>query len=123
MVEMAIVAPILLLLLFGIAEFGIAFAQWQTLSNAAREGARVGVVFRAPCNAANVRTAITNTVQSYASSVVSATVSVTTNNLECVRGQGLQVQATAPYQFQALPGLAGISSSITLVGTSTMRNE
>jgi hypothetical protein len=48
MLEMVIVAPVLLLLLFAIAEFGIAFAQWQTLSNAAREGARVGVVFRDP---------------------------------------------------------------------------
>lgn len=40
-VEMAIVAPLLLTLLFGIIEFGYAFTVRQGLCTAAREGARV----------------------------------------------------------------------------------
>ena len=39
-VEMAIVAPVLLTLLFGIIEFGWVFMAYQTITNAAREGAR-----------------------------------------------------------------------------------
>ena len=32
MVEMVFVTPLLMMLMFGIAEFGVAFGQWQTLS-------------------------------------------------------------------------------------------
>jgi Flp pilus assembly protein TadG len=43
-VEFALVSPILFLLLFGIITFGIVFAQQLSLTNAARQGARVAVV-------------------------------------------------------------------------------
>ena len=40
MVEFAIIAPLLLLLVFGIIEFGRAYNAQNTLTHAAREGAR-----------------------------------------------------------------------------------
>lgn len=43
-VEMAVVLPILLLILFGIIEYGWTFMVYQTITNAAREGARVAVL-------------------------------------------------------------------------------
>lgn len=43
-VEMAIVAPLLFTLLFGIIEFGWLFTVKNTMVNAAREGARVGAL-------------------------------------------------------------------------------
>lgn len=43
-VEMALVTPILVMLVFGIIQFGIVFAQKLALSNAAREAARAGTV-------------------------------------------------------------------------------
>ena len=43
-VEFALVVPLLLLLLFGIISFGMIFAQQLSLTNAARQGARVAVV-------------------------------------------------------------------------------
>ncbi len=43
-VELAVVAPILLMLVFGIMESGWLFAQQVELINAAREGARLAVV-------------------------------------------------------------------------------
>lgn len=43
-VEFALVVPILLLLVFGIINFGIIFSQQLTLNNAVREGARRAVV-------------------------------------------------------------------------------
>ncbi len=43
-VEMAVVTPLLLLMLFGIIEFGWVFMVQNTLTNAAREACRVGVL-------------------------------------------------------------------------------
>ncbi|MEA3338815.1 MAG: TadE family protein, partial [Chloroflexota bacterium] len=42
-VEFALVLPILLLLLFGIIEFGRIFQAWLTIENAARQAARFAV--------------------------------------------------------------------------------
>jgi len=44
LVEMALTMPVILLLLFGIIELGRAFLIYSEVSNAAREGARYGVV-------------------------------------------------------------------------------
>lgn len=43
-VEMAIVTPVLLAMLFGIIEFGWLFTVRSTMVNAAREGARLGAL-------------------------------------------------------------------------------
>ena len=42
LVEFAMVAPLLVVLLFAIADLGRAFQTWITLTNASREGARLG---------------------------------------------------------------------------------
>ena len=47
LVEFTLVLPIFLLVLFAIVDFGMAFNAWITVTNSAREGARVGAV-RAP---------------------------------------------------------------------------
>jgi len=46
MVEFVIVAPALLLLVFGIIQFGIMFNNYQTLTDAVRAGARQAAVSR-----------------------------------------------------------------------------
>lgn len=43
-VELALVLPILVLLVFGIAEFGRVIHAYLTIEHAAREGARLGIV-------------------------------------------------------------------------------
>jgi hypothetical protein len=40
-VEFAIVLPVLILLVFGIVEFGFVFNRWITMTHSAREGVRV----------------------------------------------------------------------------------
>ena len=44
LVEYAIVLPVFLLITFGIMEFGFLFLQYSTIANAAREGARTGIL-------------------------------------------------------------------------------
>jgi Flp pilus assembly protein TadG len=124
MVEMVFVTPLLMMLMFGIAEFGVAFGQWQTLSNAAREGARAGIVFRVPCNAGAVHTDIVTAVTIAAASMGISAPNVSTDGGECAgSGTSLEVNATVPYTFQVLPGLSGVPANITLVAKSVMRNE
>ena len=43
-VEFALIVPVLLLIVFGIINFGVLFSQQLTLNNAVREGARKAVV-------------------------------------------------------------------------------
>jgi hypothetical protein len=47
-VEFAIVMPLLLLIVFGIIEFGLIFFNQQVITNASREGARAGIVSQDP---------------------------------------------------------------------------
>jgi Flp pilus assembly protein TadG len=44
MVEFALILPLLLLLLIGIMEFGVMIMRYDTVANAAREGARYGII-------------------------------------------------------------------------------
>ncbi len=44
LVEFALILPILILILFGILEFGRIFYSYISITNAVREGARIGVV-------------------------------------------------------------------------------
>ena len=44
LIEFALVMPILILLLAGIFDFGMMFRSFEAVTNAAREGARVGVL-------------------------------------------------------------------------------
>jgi hypothetical protein len=69
MLEFVFILPVLLLVLFSIVEFGLLFGRWQTLTNAAREGARTAVVFRKDCDATALQTEVRTIVKDYASSM------------------------------------------------------
>jgi Flp pilus assembly protein TadG len=43
-IEMALTLPLLLLVVFGIFDFGFMFQKYEVVTNAAREGARLGVL-------------------------------------------------------------------------------
>lgn len=126
MVEAVIVLPILLMLIFAIVEFGIVFGRWQVLSNAAREGARRAVVFRDPatCNPGIVEAEVDAAVVTYAATlgmaVAAGDVTVTG---ACVAGP-TTVTVSHDHDFLFIDGFApSVASTVSLVGTSTMRNE
>lgn len=47
-VEFGLILPILLLILFGVIELGLALYNKSVITNASREGARTGIVLRTP---------------------------------------------------------------------------
>lgn len=75
LVEFALVLPLFLLMLAGIVDFGMGLATSITVTNAAREGARLGVVNPSP-------SAITARVQSVASGLDTSRLTVSTTCLE-----------------------------------------
>ena len=122
MVEMIFVLPLLLILVFAIAQFGLMFSRWLTLSNAVREGARVGVAFRVPCNAGTVEDEAQSAASSYAQAggvgMVADDFTVTG---EC-DGSGTPLEVKGTYFFDIQIPFAGIDS-IPLGYSSKMRNE
>jgi Flp pilus assembly protein TadG len=44
LVEFALILPLLFIIVFGIIDFGMGFHSWITVTNSAREGARLGAV-------------------------------------------------------------------------------
>ncbi len=125
MVEMAIVLPLLLLLVFGIGEFGVAYTRWNCLTNATREGAREGVVFRNPCDPATIATLIETTVENFAASSGLDGASITTTPVGACLGTGTQltVTSTSPYDYIVLDAFLGLAPTINLSARSVMRNE
>jgi Flp pilus assembly protein TadG len=124
-VEMTIVLPLLLLLVFAIGDFGVAYTRWVSLTNAAREGARAGVVFRNPCDAGTVENEIRTTVSDYADSSGLDGTTITTQIVGACQPTGteLRVTATAPYNYLALSALAGLAPTLNLSARTVMRNE
>ena len=126
MVEMVIVMPVLLMMLFAVAEFGVIFARWQTLTNAAREGARTAVVFRAPCAAGTVDTEVRQVVRDYAAASGITLVDSDIGVLGTCGGLDSDsvVDVSHTYTFVVLPRLAAsLSPDIDLATSATMRNE
>jgi len=67
LLEFALVAPLFFLLLLGVVEFSLLYFQYSTIANAAREGARAGIIMPndlcdQACLDAHVETVATNMI-------------------------------------------------------------
>jgi Flp pilus assembly protein TadG len=92
LVEFAVVLPVFLLLLAGICDFGLGLYSQMTIINAAREGARLGVV--EPGNVA----AIQNRVQGMAAGLDASRLTISTT---CLRPLGSGFVACSSPQWQS----------------------
>ena len=100
MTEFALVLPILVLLLFGVIQFGIAFNNYLTLTDAVRAGARKGAVARnIPSREATVKQAVVNAATDLKVSDLNVTVSVSP---AWQQGADVTVTATYPYSIKLL---------------------
>jgi Flp pilus assembly protein TadG len=121
-IEMAIIFPLLLLVTIGLIEYGWIFLKYQQVTNAARQGARVGA--RADATNADVTNAI-DTIMAAAGiasgdySVVLAPTDVTTP----VPGDPLTVTVTVPYSNIELTGGVLVPVPANLQSAVTMAKE
>lgn len=136
LVEFAISATLLFVLLFGIIEFSVALFDKATITNAGREGARTGILFRpSPRDISIEDEAIRNAVDQYAEAYLislggsaSMDIDITRTDLDgdgsFDAGDELTVSVTYPYQFLVMPAfLADIGGGIDLSSTIVMRAE
>jgi Flp pilus assembly protein TadG len=130
LIELAIALPILLLVTAGIVDMGILFQHYEVVTNAAREGARVGVL--ADFTVAQVQ----NRARDYlmASGLTGAAPAPQVTYTTVPIGPGgpsisvVRVKVQYPHQFLFLgpaARLVGGSSlaNITLAASATMRRE
>ena len=112
-VEFALVLPILLLLVFGIVDFGRAYNAKISLSGAAREGARALALGNANWEQVTIDAAPTLT----------GVIASTPTGSPCATGDPAQVNATASFDYiTPLPTFAGFGGgSVTLTGIGVMR--
>ena len=126
MVETVFVLPLLLLVLFAIAQLGLMFNRWRTLSNAVREGARVAVTWDSDCDPDDVLDRVQQTVQSYAQSgniedLADGDIVISGAGGAC-GDPGTDLTVTANYIFAMRIPYASLAS-VDLTSSSTMRNE
>lgn len=120
MVEFAVVAPLFFLLIFGMIEFGRMVMVQQVITNASREGARIGVLDGA--STSDVTTAVNNYLQS--ASIQGATVSVTPNPPSSA-GYGAPVTVTVSVTFNQVSWLPSpmFLGGQSLSAATVMRRE
>jgi Flp pilus assembly protein TadG len=117
MVEFALVLPLLLVVLFGIIQFGITYNHYLTVTDAARVGARQAAVSRT--NADPVGSAV-QAAKSSAADLDQGQLGVTVNAGAWSPGSDVTVQVTYPYSISIL-GL--VVKSGTLTSSTTERIE
>lgn len=126
LIEFAIVAPVLILLLAGIFDFGMMFRTYEAVTNAAREGARVGVL--PGYDPADVQTRVGAYLTA---SGLTGTYTVAVVNVPVATGAGTftarSVTVNYTYQLAVLApvGVAfgGSFGSVPLRAVSVMRTE
>ncbi|OGL62978.1 MAG: hypothetical protein A3I72_14790 [Candidatus Tectomicrobia bacterium RIFCSPLOWO2_02_FULL_70_19] len=118
-VEFALLLPVLIVLIMGVLDFARAFNVMQVVTNAAREGARAGII------PTNTSATVTSTVNTYLTSAGQSGCSTTGTNLGSAAAAGATTTVTVTCPLQALTGtlIPGWSGTINLSQTATMRHE
>jgi len=128
MVEFALVLPILLFVVFGIAELGIGLYDKAVITNASREGARAGIVLRNPKpGVTDITRAATLYAQNYLITFGRQNVPVVTVTGNLGGGFGTEITVNVAYQYTGL-GLGKLLSvfnngPVTIAANTTMNNE
>ncbi len=116
--EFALVAPLLLVMLFAIVEFGIAFNRAQAVEAAAREGARLASL--SSTTQADVEARVNDTLTGIP---LQSAVNVAVTPGPCAGRQGQQVTVVVTTDHQVTIPLAGPLTSSTLTGQAVFRCE
>ena len=117
LIEFALVLPILALLMFGIIEFGIVMFSYNTIGDAAREGARYGSVHCPSWSTTCNLTDISRAAKKLTTGLNPANLTVTPSP-----PAGGTIRVVVQYQVPLITFIVG-SPSITLRAVSTMQTE
>src|SRR3954451_1334042 len=115
-VEFALIVPLLIVLVIGIAEFGRAFQVQGTLSAAAREGVRLMALQNDPAAA---RAAVRNAASSLNPGISDGQITISPASCPVLNGGSTSVRLTIDYPMPYLTGFFG--SGLDLTGTGVMR--
>lgn len=131
-IEFAIVLPLLMVFIFGIIEFGLVFYDKAMVTNASREAARAGIVYRdPPLTVAEMQ----SVVDSYCGGRLISfgggpSPTTTVPSGECTNhGDELVVNVAYQYEFLLLPDFlaafftGGLPGSIGISAVTRMRCE
>ena len=124
LVEMALVLPIFLILVMGIVDFGLGLRAWISITNSAREGARLAAV-HASCDSIRQR------VEDSSGGLVTDDSQISIDPSDCDFTTGDSVRVTVQYDYKMITPLgsllsmfgAGVPSTINIQSTSDMRVE
>jgi Flp pilus assembly protein TadG len=125
---MVVVLPLLLLMMFGIIDFGFLFQRYVVLTNAAMEGARVGILPGYLPDDARLRAE----AYAYTGGLPAGTVTATPAIVNLADPGGgtwpaIEVTVTHPYSYQFIGPIVsmfgGSFTSVTLTARSTMRRQ
>ena len=118
LVEFTIVLPILMLLIMGIFQFGMMLNAYITIGNAAREGARAGIIGSSD---AEIQNLIISTSPSLKPE--NLTVSITPSETNRISGGTLAVNVTYNYKL-TVPIISSLFNNVAVLkGQTTMRVE
>jgi len=122
-VEFAIMLPVLVLILFGVIQFGKVYSQWQVFQGAAREGARCAAVQAAEAAVGlpvcNVTTAVTEAAGAYTPSLTDFQVVVSGGGNACTAssiGRDVTVSWEQPFEIN-IPLWDSVEFTSTMEGT------
>ena len=116
MVEFTLVLPVLMVVLFGIIQFGLTFNNYVALTDAVRAGARTAAVSRM---SATPTTDTVNRVKTASGDLDASKVDVTVTTT-WTHGEDVTVKATYPYSISLL---GVVVASGNLSSTTTERVE
>lgn len=131
-VEFALTSVLLFILLFGMIEFSVALYDKAVLTNASREGARTGILFKPqPRDMAAEDAAIEQAVRDYAEQYLISlggpaelVIDIARSDANMPPGSEVIVTVDYPYQFLLLPGFIGtLGDLIEIQAVTSMRAE
>ncbi len=120
-VEFALFLPLLVVLVFGMIDFGLMLWQKEVLVNATREGARQGILFGSGNGQTEIETAVAQAVNDGGIDASGLNVKVT--GVGTGVGNPLAVTSTLPFQFNVIDKLIPGISRNSLSASITMLNE
>lgn len=122
LVEFALILPVMILMLFALVDFGRGFYSWLVVTNAAREGARVGATQKP---LADIQTRIIDS----AAGINPADLTITVTNVQGPRGQPIVVDLSYDFAFVTPIGgfihliSGGTLTAPTITSHASMRLE